>query len=208
MSSLDQLFTEYGSLSHDQLTQSQIKILRNKLKEIDEGEVRSTDDAQHFLMLLRKFRAYIADADKLHGANYPNLLSSLLSVGEDGLYSNNLRFIFELIQNVDDCEYDNEDDHVLDIHFDFNHNEITLKYNEKGFTPFNVFAITGIAEAAKMYPQEKTRLAKRASASSLFSVLLTRFGSEAAGSPLNCIRITSQFPFPTTRTLSIALGQK
>lgn len=161
MTSLDQLFLEYGFLNHDQLTQSQIWILRNELKEIDANEVTSAEDAQHFLALLRKFRAYIADADKLHGANYPNLLSSLLSVGEDGLYSNNLRFIFELIQNVDDCEYDSEDDHVLDIHFDFNHNKITLKYNEKGFTPFNVFAITGIAEAAKNVNSGKNEIGEK-----------------------------------------------
>lgn len=161
MSSLDQLFAEYGYLNHDELTQSQIKILQTRLKETDESVVTSTTDAQHFLELLRKFREYIADADKLHGENYPNLLSSLLSVGEDGLYSNNLRFIFELIQNVDDCEYDNEDDHVLDIHFDFNHNEITLKYNEKGFTPFNVFAITGIAEAAKNVSSGKNEIGEK-----------------------------------------------
>lgn len=161
MSSLDQLFAEYGYLSHDELTQSQIKILQTKLKETDESVITSTTDAQHFLELLRKFREYIADGDKLHGKNYPNLLSSLLSVGEDGLYSNNLRFIFELIQNVDDCEYDNEDDHVLDIHFDFNHNKITLKYNEKGFTPFNVFAITGIAEAAKNVSSGKNEIGEK-----------------------------------------------
>lgn len=161
MSLLDQLFLEYGSLSHDQLTQNQIWTLRNKLKDISEHEVASAEQAKHFLSLLRKFREYIADADKLHGDNYPDLLSSLLSVGEDGLYSNNLRFIFELIQNVDDCEYDNEEDHVLDIHFDFNHNKITLRYNEKGFTPFNVFAITGIAEAAKNVSSGKNEIGEK-----------------------------------------------
>ena len=161
MSLLDQLFLEYGSLSHDQLTQHQIWTLRNKLKDISEHEVTSAEQAKHFLSLLRKFREYIADADKLHGDNYPDLLSSLLSVGEDGLYSNNLRFIFELIQNVDDCEYDNEEDHILDIHFAFNHNKITLRYNEKGFTPFNVFAITGIAEAAKNVSSGKNEIGEK-----------------------------------------------
>ena len=62
MSSLDQLFAEYGYLSHDELTQSQIKILQTRLKETDESVVTSTTDAQHFLELLRKFREYIADA--------------------------------------------------------------------------------------------------------------------------------------------------
>ena len=158
MSSLDQLFQEYGILNYDQLTQIQIKALRDQLKSVSADEITSSDKARRFLSLLRTFREYIADADKLHGDNYPDLLSSLLAVGEDGLYSNNLRFIFELIQNVDDCEYDNAADHVLDIHFDFNRNRITLRYNEKGFTPFNVFAITGIAEAAKNVSSGKNEI--------------------------------------------------
>lgn len=161
MSSLDQLFQEYGILNYDQLTQIQIKALRDQLKSVSADEITSSDKARCFLSLLRTFREYIADADKLHGDNYPALLSSLLAVGEDGLYSNNLRFIFELIQNVDDCEYDNAADHVLDIHFDFNHNRITLRYNEKGFTPFNVFAITGIAEAAKNVSSGKNEIGEK-----------------------------------------------
>ena len=52
MSLLDQLFLEYGSLSHDQLTQNQIWTLRNKLKDISEHEVTSAEQAKHFLSLL------------------------------------------------------------------------------------------------------------------------------------------------------------
>lgn len=161
MSILDRLFREYGALNHDQLTQAQIKTLRDQLKLVDKQEITSVEKATHYLLLLRKFREYIADADKLHGENYPSLLSSLLAVGEDGLYSNNLRFIFELIQNVDDCDFASEEDHVLDIHFDFNNHKITLCYNETGFTPFNVFAITGIAEAAKNISSGKSEIGEK-----------------------------------------------
>ena len=149
MSLLEQLFTEYGCLNHDQLNQLQVKTLRDQLKEVPSEEIASPDQARCFLSLLRTFREYVADSAKLNGENYPALLRSLLSVGEDGVYSDKLRFIFELIQNVDDCKFENAADCTLDIHFDFNNNRIRLRYNETGFTPFNVFAITGIAEAAK-----------------------------------------------------------
>lgn len=149
MSLLEQLFSEYGCLNHDQLNQLQVKTLRDQLKEVPSEEIASPDQARCFLSLLRAFREYVADSAKLNGENYPALLRSLLSVGEDGVYSDKLRFIFELIQNVDDCKYENAEDCTLDIHFDFNNNRIRLRYNETGFTPFNVFAITGIAEAAK-----------------------------------------------------------
>lgn len=59
-----------------------------------------------------------------------------------------------------------------------------------------------------MYPQEKMRLAKKALASSLSSALHTGYGFEAAGSPLNCIRITSQFPFRIIKMIPIVLVQK
>ena len=149
MTLLEQLYKKYGSKHKTDITLQQLEELRNGLRTVEPCEVSNQGQAIQFLELLRKFRDGVAEADKLHGDNYPQLLNSLLSVGEDGLYSNNLRFIFELIQNVDDCEYPSDEDHVLEINFDFNHNKIVLRYNENGFTPFNVFAITGIAEAAK-----------------------------------------------------------
>ena len=100
MSILGQLYQKYGALSSSQFTVDQLGDMRNHLKTVMPHEVVSKEDALQFLTLLRKFRESIAAADKLHGDKYPDLLSSLLAVGEDGIYSNNLRFIFELIQNV------------------------------------------------------------------------------------------------------------
>lgn len=161
MKRLKDLSTDYGKVDCCDLGSRQLEALRDGLKQISASEINSADDGKLFIELLRKFREAVAENDKFHGENYPQLLNSLLSVGEDGLYSNSLRFIFELIQNVDDCEYATSDDCKLDMHFDFNSDEIVLAYNEVGFTPFNVFAITGIAEAAKNISASKNQIGEK-----------------------------------------------
>lgn len=161
MGMLQNLSDTYGGTDCRDLGSRQLEILRDGLKQVSASEIKSADDGKLFIELLRKFREAVAKNDKLHGENYPQLLNSLLSVGEDGLYSNSLRFIFELIQNVDDCEYAKPDDCKLDMRFDFNSGEIVLSYNEVGFTPFNVFAITGIAEAAKNVSASKNEIGEK-----------------------------------------------
>ncbi len=161
MKMLQQLREQYGHIDCRDLGSRQLELLRNGLKGVAPDEITSSADGKAYIDLLRKFREAVAENDKLHGENYPVLLNSLLSVGEDGLYSNSLRFIFELIQNVDDCDYHSPDDCRLDMHFDFNSNEIILTYNEVGFTPFNVFAITGIAEAAKNVSSAKNEIGEK-----------------------------------------------
>ncbi len=138
-----------------------MECLKDDLKRVEPSEVTSLSEAHQFLSLLKKFRECVAETDKLRGDNYPQLLNSLLSVGEDGVYSNNIRFIFELIQNLDDCKFSNTEDYVLDIRFDFNNDKIVLRYNEMCFTPFNVFAITGIAEAAKNVSTDKNEIGEK-----------------------------------------------
>lgn len=135
--------------------------LRNNLKNIDASDLVTVNNHIKYLELLKAFRVGIAKSYELTGDNYPALIKSLLSVGEDGVYSNSLRFIYELIQNVDDCNYDNPQNAKLDIKFDNKNGIIELTYNEKGFTPFNVFAITGIAEAAKNIKSDKTEIGEK-----------------------------------------------
>ena len=161
MGLLEPLYQRFKTLSYMDISSSQKFELRDGLMMVKPSEITSTQDAQRFMSLLRMLRESIIKDDELHGQNYPQLLNSLLSVGEDGLYSNNLRFVFELIQNVDDCEFADLNDHTLDIHFDFNHDKIVLRYNEKGFTPFNVFAITGIAETAKNIQAGKNEIGEK-----------------------------------------------
>lgn len=161
MTMLQNLSDTYGSTDCRDLGSRQLEMLRDGLKQVSANEIKSAEDGKCFIEMLRKFREAVAENDKLHGENYPQLLNSLLSVGEDGLYSNSLRFIFELIQNVDDCEFLKPDDCKLDMRFDFNSGEIILTYNEAGFTPFNVFAITGIAEAAKNVSASKNEIGEK-----------------------------------------------
>lgn len=161
MTEIQKIYNAYGGSDCRDLGARQLEALRDGLKQISVNEIRSVEDGKAFIELLRKFREAVAENDKLHGENYPQLLNSLLSVGEDGLYSNSLRFIFELIQNVDDCEFITPEDCRLDMYFDFNNDEIILTYNESGFTPFNVFAITGIAEAAKNVSASKNEIGEK-----------------------------------------------
>ena len=161
MDTLQKLVEQFGYADCRDLGANQLGMLRDGLKSITPDEVSSVHDGESYIDLLKKFREAIAENDKLHGDNYPLLLNAILSVGEDGLYSNNLRFIFELIQNVDDCDYQSSDDCRLDMRFDFNKDEIVLTYNEVGFTPFNVFAITGIAEAAKNISSGKNEIGEK-----------------------------------------------
>ena len=161
MDKLQQLIEQYSKIDCRDLGSRKLEQLRDGLKDVNVDEIRNISDGRAYIDLLKKFREAVAENDKLHGENYPKLLNSLLSVGEDGLYSNNLRFIFELIQNVDDCDYKSAEDCRLDMHFDFNQNVITLTYNEVGFSPFNVFAITGIAEAAKNVSSFKNEIGEK-----------------------------------------------
>lgn len=161
MMMLQHLKKEYGTVDCRDLGSRRLEQLRDGLKQVTPNEIASTENGREYIELLRKFREAVAENDKLHGDNYPQLLNSLLSVGEDGLYSNSLRFIFELIQNVDDCDYNTATDRKLDMRFDFENDEIILTYNEVGFTPFNVFAITGIAEAAKNISSEKNQIGEK-----------------------------------------------
>ena len=156
-----ELLQKYKNKAYDELSQKHLDELYLDLPRVDSKEIRSSEDGYNYIELLKKFRKAVAENDKFHGTNYTNLLRSVLSVGEDGLYSNNLRFIFELIQNVDDCDYEKPEFCCLDMRFDFNQDLIVLTYNETGFTPDNVFAITGIAEAAKNIDADRNEIGEK-----------------------------------------------
>lgn len=73
----------------------------------------------------------------------------MLSTGEDGVYDNSLRYIFELIQNVDDCDYQDPLNASLQIKFSENSGRIILKYNETGFTPLNILQLPELRKQQK-----------------------------------------------------------
>ena len=143
------------------LDKNKLPELRGVLRSVKRSDLRTIDEHREYISLLRKFREAIVQTASLNGENFNTTLASLLSVGADGLYTNELRFLFELIQNVDDCDYANPEDCELSIHFDFNYGTITLEYNEVGFSPENVFSITGIAEAAKNISPDRIEIGEK-----------------------------------------------
>lgn len=161
MATLRELSQKYGNTECSNFDFAQLEELRNGLKSVRADEINSSKDGREFIELLHKFRSALAKMDELKGENYSKLLVGILSVGEDGVYSGPLHFLFELIQNVDDCDYPSQEDCRLDVRFDINGNQIILKYNEVGFSTFNVFAITGIAEAAKNISVDKNEIGEK-----------------------------------------------
>lgn len=143
------------------LDKNKLPELRGVLRSVKRSDLRTIEEHREYISLLRKFREAIVQTASLNGENFNTTLASLLSVGADGLYTNELRFLFELIQNVDDCDYENPEDCELSIHFDFNYGTITLEYNEVGFSPENVFSITGIAEAAKNISPDRIEIGEK-----------------------------------------------
>lgn len=133
--------------------------LYNLMRNLHPDDVISLMEHRQLIELIAGLRQIIEDNDRLHGENFNSTLESLLSVGEDGLYSDPLRFLFELIQNVDDADYDDLSNVKLSI--TFQGNNIQLVYNERGFSPFNVFAITGVAEAAKNIDDSKVEIGEK-----------------------------------------------
>jgi len=163
MGNLKELMTQFGKVKADEVTLQQLSSLREDLQNVHANEITSIEDAENFLHLLKVFRGALESSNELNGTNYLTFLNSLLSVGEDGIYSDNLRFLFELIQNVDDCDYLDETEKVLEIQFNDREEigKIILTYNEVGFSPSNVFSITGIAEAAKNISAEKVEIGEK-----------------------------------------------
>ena len=147
MSLVTELFKEFGNINAGDITSNQKKELRRLLSSVKKEDVSTLKEHEEFIKVVQLFRKANAEDAALYGKNFLETLKSLLSVGEDGVYSNSKRFLYELIQNVDDCEYDYIEDCQLNIRFDYEGDvgKIILTYNEKGFTPRDVFGITGIA---------------------------------------------------------------
>lgn len=143
------------------LDKNKLEQLRSVLRSVQQNDLETLEEHREYISLLRKFREALVQIASLNGENYRKTLASLLSVGADGLYTNELRFLFELIQNADDCDYANPEDCELSILFDCNTGTITLEYNEVGFSPANVFFITGIAEAAKNISPDRIEIGEK-----------------------------------------------
>ncbi len=137
--------------------------LYNKLGCFKPDELKTIEEHRMFVEALHKLRQYNSEDMKLNGKKFLDTIVSLLAVGEDGVYSSNLRFMYELIQNVDDCDYKDKENCHLDIQFitEPAPGKIVFTYNENGFSPFNVFSITGIAEESKNISADKIEIGEK-----------------------------------------------
>lgn len=135
--------------------------VRTYLRDFKESNLSTLEDHRSYIQLVAKFRELIEEVTRQNGDRFLEMIKQVFSVGDDGLYTNRLRFLFELIQNVDDCEYEPETQPRLTINFDVGNRKLVLRYNELGFTPRNVFSITGIAERAKNIDEEKLQIGEK-----------------------------------------------
>lgn len=137
--------------------------LKSEITNKNSKEITSIEEAKEFLSKVNCYRMLEVRNDAaFKGDNFKNWLNEVLSVGEGGIYSDSIRFLFELIQNVDDCSYNN-DDCKLSIKFEKRdgYETIVLNYNEDGFTPENIYAITGIAESSKINTPDEIKIGEK-----------------------------------------------
>lgn len=163
MPNIQELYQQYAGLDTGDLSGNQKKLIYSQLGSMKSSDIQTLEEHKQFIELVQLLRQATMDDIELFGQKFLATLKSLLSVGEDGVYTNQLRFLYELIQNVDDCDYADVSDCNLDIQFRYEKNpgRIILEYNEIGFTPENVFAITGIAEKSKNISADKVEIGEK-----------------------------------------------
>lgn len=163
MINIQEVHRLYTSVDIADLGSKQKKEMYAILSSVQPEELKTLTEHQMYVELLNIFRRSLLLDDELKGKNFKKQLAAFLTVGGDSIYSNQHRFIYELIQNVDDCDYKNVNDCHLDIQFCWHKSpaQIILTYNEIGFKPWNVFSITGIAEASKNVSADKVEIGEK-----------------------------------------------
>ena len=160
---ITKIYHAFSFIDKGEISKNDKENLRTCLHNFPKDNLKSMEEHKKFIELVKLYREVVIDDMQFVGANFINMINGMLTVGEEGLYSNKLRFLYELIQNVDDCDYEKVDDSDLKIEFRWENNpgRIVLTYNEKGFTPGNVFDITGIAEKSKNVDAKKMEIGEK-----------------------------------------------
>lgn len=163
MNNIHEIYKRFGQVNPGDLSGNQKKEMYSILGTMAPDSLTTVEEHKMYVEVLQKLRQSTMDEMQLMGKKFLATLESLLAVGEDGVYSNNQRFIYELIQNVDDCEYEDISECNLEVRFCYHLEpaQIIFTYNEKGFKPENVFAITGIAEASKNISADKVEIGEK-----------------------------------------------
>lgn len=163
-SDIKKIYDQYGGKKPGSLppdAQHALKAELDSIKTVDNQE-----DAKRFLKLLALLReAEVKTIDGL-GDSAMDTITGAFAGGDEGVYAAdtdlmNARFIFELVQNVDDCKFEDVNNCTLEIQFDVNSNTIRLEYNELGFQPENVIAITGLGNSTKNHKKASSIKAEK-----------------------------------------------
>lgn len=141
-------YNSYKNKLHN-LSKEEFLEIRNTLNSIN--EINSIEEANSFLRLLSAIREH--KTDTMDDGEIKTIVEAF-SGGDSGLYSANRnllndRFIYELIQNVDDCKYKDLNNCKLSLDFIPSQDKLVLEYNENGFMPNNVIAITTLGGSTK-----------------------------------------------------------
>ena len=160
---INQLYEDFYNIDKGDISKTDKDNLRRCLQGFPSDKLNNVKECKRFIELVKLFREVVLEDLQNVGTNFVDMIKGMLTVGNDGIYSSKLRFLYELIQNVDDCDYSTIDDCDLNIKFKWNTNpgEIVLKYNEIGFSPSNVFDITGIAEKSKNIDANKNEIGEK-----------------------------------------------
>lgn len=157
------LYATYGNLSAGELSPNEQHKLSESLNNVK--DIENAEQARMFLQLLALLRE--AETKSIDGLG-PDAMATIIGAfagGDEGVYAAdtdlmNARFIFELVQNVDDCKYENVNDCKLNIEFHTKEDKLILAYNELGFQPENVMAITGLGNSTKNHKKARSRKAE------------------------------------------------
>lgn len=113
------------------------KEISDRLNELSESSRGSAED---YLRELRNNR--LLGRDAIGQVAYHNYIDLILKSG-----TTPTRFIQELLQNADDCDY--ADGVVPEFRLSQTNSKIFTEYNEVGFTRGNIRSITAIGESTK-----------------------------------------------------------
>ena len=155
---LIQIYEKFKDKTGRQINADEKDFIINYLQSL--VEITDENEAQMFLSLLKICRT---SQSEMNGKGMMDAITTVFSGGDEGAYYKsdntnsyiNDRFMYELIQNVDDCQYSDISDCKLDIFFDIRRDKIVLKYNELGFKPKNVVAISDLGNSTKNHKKSK-----------------------------------------------------
>ncbi|MBQ5562314.1 MAG: hypothetical protein IIT39_02890, partial [Clostridia bacterium] len=114
--------------------------LREASEQLNNYEADTSISVSEYIHNLRKFRQIIKDS--LGNNGYKNYIDLILRAGTD-----KERFIHELLQNADDCNY--PPNVTPTFHLSYEKGKVITQYNEIGFSRADIRSITAIGESTK-----------------------------------------------------------